>query len=630
MGITESFLVNTDTFDPIIEALIKKGKVPAKVNDELFAEMGFENPSDMLVIHILKGLKILEGDGTPTELFAKLVNPKTSRQAIAQGVVIGYKEMIKDNPHIYKADLADIREELGTIFKGKKTDLIIKYMSNTFQKLVSYAGLNNLDDARIEMLSGENATADIIKDVSEIHKNGTSPSNKISELRKEEKGDKGVDEILNSPADSEELQEEKAEEETEEATVEVEVEADAEAKAENITEAEIPPANTDAVQTEAEEETTEEKPKSSAPEKITGEEQEMEAPVETEEEEKEKEKEKVQKDELIGNNIESEDEEEEDSEELTLTFEGLVGLDKVEEEDEAVEEVTFHKNGKAEKVVDEHETSASDDSDEKTGRSGTESNATKTEELEAQLEEIQKDEARRNGSHSAASNKKSEPSMELTKQLTGKLKVQQAYLKKVDLLYKLERHEELLPTLEEIINHFDNSKDATLKEAVSKAVIRRAVVLGKLKRHDELVPALDEIIKRFSSSDNREYYEQASMAMLNKAQILENRDAGEELIPLYDDIVDRLEDTTNPKIREKVDKVFQKRVDLLMETGDNERLLPAVDELIDRFKDDKEAAAKLEEAMFKKAEILEQMDRDEDALQAYSEFLDKFGNKIEA
>ena len=119
------------------------------------------------------------------------------------------------------------------------------------------------------------------------------------------------------------------------------------------------------------------------------------------------------------------------------------------------------------------------------------------------------------------------------------------------------------------------------------------------------------------------------MAMLQKSQLLEDG-SPEELLSLYNDIIDRLRTASSPKIKKQVDDIFINRVDLLSENGSENELLNAVEDLIDRFKDSQLQNGELEQAMYKKAEILENLNRDEEALEAYSEFLEKFGKTKEA
>ncbi|MDZ7714970.1 MAG: DUF5343 domain-containing protein [Balneolaceae bacterium] len=488
MAISESFLVNPDRLNPIIETLIENGEVPKKITEDELKTIGFSNPSDLLVIHILKELKILTPDGTPTELFNKLINPETSELAIAKGIIHGYKDLMDKHEDIHKMKAEDVKEKLANYFKGQKTDLVLKYMANTFTKLVTFAGQDNVEEAyknfegatvasKQEEQAEEVATSEVAKEAERTMSGNGSDSDSvetITEVKQEQKGESSIEEVMgvNEPVAT--SQKEAAQEpEIKEPTENTEVEKKAE------------PSND-------------------------------QEPV----------------DELDMEEPESSKKEEENGSNMEKKLASLNSSDKV----------------------------------------------------------------------------------------------QQAFVKKADLLYKLERFEELAPTLNAIINKFDGADDKQLKEAVAKSVIRRAKVLAKLKRNDELLPALDEIINRFQESGNEQYYEHASTAMLNKASLLESKGQTEDLLPLYDKITDRLNDSDNEKIKDKVDQIYLKRMELVLEQTDDKNLaLNAINGVIERFKDEAEADKYLEEAMFTKASIMEEMGSDEEALEAYSEFIERFG-----
>nr|NIV15527.1 hypothetical protein [Fodinibius sp.] len=205
--------------------------------------------------------------------------------------------------------------------------------------------------------------------------------------------------------------------------------------------------------------------------------------------------------------------------------------------------------------------------------------------------------------------------------------VQKALLRKSDLLHKMKRWEELVPTLEEIIDRYDNQENIEFKDAVERAVIRRAIALLKLGKNDEALPALNSVISRFKDSNNDEFYEQASRAMLFKANILETKDASsDELLPLYNDIIKRLDSNSELLLKDKLDEIHCRRFDLILDEDDTSLLLDASSKLISRFKDSNKHQEYLQKAMIVRAETLDEMGEDEAALQAYDEFLKRFGN----
>ncbi|MGK7389507.1 MAG: DUF5343 domain-containing protein, partial [Candidatus Cyclobacteriaceae bacterium M2_1C_046] len=204
MGISENFLVNTKSFDPIIEALISLSEQPETISDTTLEKMGYDNPSDLLVLHVLRGLDIINQDKTPGELYYKMVDPDHTKEAIAEGVIKGYEDLFHQNYEAHKLLPGELQEELKDYFDGKKTDLIIKYIANTFHKLVSYAGLQNVEKARDKMLGKEPGKeketekefSKAENTVSEAGNNGNSSPDYRAAADQEEISSRSIEEIL--------------------------------------------------------------------------------------------------------------------------------------------------------------------------------------------------------------------------------------------------------------------------------------------------------------------------------------------------------------------------------------------------------------------------------------------------
>lgn len=471
MGISENFLVNTESFDPIIKALISRAEQPEKITEHVLEEMGYDNPSDLLVIHVLRGLDIINQDKTPTELYKKMVNPKLTNEAIAEGIINGYHELFERNFDVHKMLPGELKEELSDYFAGKKTDLIIKYITNTFHKLVCFAGFHEVEEARDRYFRNKTAASADKNDYSGRKGNGFSLPHSEPDNFEDQNESRTLEEIL-----------------------------------------------------------------------------------------------------FGGEQSEAED-----------TAKG----------DDTIESKTI-----------ETEAICSDDN--------------KPEEPAVRPE--------------AESDSSSDPEADALPDLDiSNKKVCKAIIKRADLQYKLKYYGEALESSRQIISYFDDSDDEFLKKAVANAIIRRAEALKKLgEGHQKLLPALNKIISRFSDSDNEEYYDHASKAMLDKASILEqNEFEKKDLLPLYDTIIKRLKHESEPSVRERVDRIFIKKLGLISEYGERSDLLSALDESIDRFKKSETFRKYLEEAMFRKAELLEDMNRDEEALEAYTKFLKEFGKAIE-
>lgn len=558
MAVTESFLVNTNSFNSIIEALIELNEIPDTITDDLFQTLGFDSPSDLLVIHMLKELGMITVDGEPTDLYKELIDLDTTNEAVAIGIINAYAGLFENNKDFHKLQHSEIKDTLNSYFEGRKTDLILKYMTNTFQKLVTYAGHKNLQKAVEKHFKGETEVEDTVADEE------SSP----------------VDDVITSEQ-AEPAAEEKADTHTEEEQSLKQVDEQDSEFDDIFFGEDSEQAEQTAEEPEALEETPEKRKNAS-----------------------------INFDELP--QVHQEDKGTKHIDDLWAEDEDIESQAEGGHTDETEDEIQENDYSEHELIEDTAEKEPVSKEDQ--------------ESLEQELLTIKAIESM-NGFNKNGSETTEKP-MSNFRNIPMNEKVEKALIKKAELLYKLERFEDVLPAYKDIISYFDESENDHLQKAVANAVINRVAILNKLNRKDQLLPALDEVINRFENSSTTEYYEQASMAMLQKSQLLED-ESDDELLPLYNAIIDRLGNASNPKIKTQVDEVFISKVDILTESGPEHELLEAVDELIARFKGSQLHTGQLEQAMYKKAEILEGLDRNEEALEAYTEFLDKFGKTSE-
>ncbi len=485
MKVSEAFLVNTKNFETIINALVSQntGEV---INSNLLEELGFSDPNDLLVVRILKDFDIIDNNGKPSKHYQEFKNPNTTKAALARGLVSAYEKLFKEYPKIHHAPPDKVKQAFEEIFEGRKTDLIIKYISGTFQKVATYVEPTTID----AVLQGESVSVnEPVVAEAELSQNGNNGSLNSSEKQTEtvsqQISSKSINDLIN-----------------------------------NFEKQQNPTASSD------------------------------------------------------------------DEEKNTLSVqEHSKGNEEPEDEDD--DPFNF---------VDE-------DSSQPSVTPNTETIDMAPSDLDIPL-----------SSSTQSGDKPTEHEF-----------VQKALIRKSDLLQKMNRWEELVPTLEEIIKRYDNKEYPGLSEAVSRSIIRRAVALLKLHRTDEALPALNSVITRFKDSENKEFFDQASRAMLYKTTILEKK-GSEDLLPLYNAIIERLDGHSDIFMREKLDEIHLKRFDLIINKGESSEIFEASTKLIQRFKDRNEHRIYLQKAMIIRAEMLDEMGHEEEALAAYDQFLKAFGN----
>jgi len=161
-------------------------------------------------------------------------------------------------------------------------------------------------------------------------------------------------------------------------------------------------------------------------------------------------------------------------------------------------------------------------------------------------------------------------------------------------------------------------------EYINKAYIKKAALLHRMERFEEALPALDQVFQRFASSDNEELYEQASVALVKKMDAAEELQMSDKLIPIYERVIDRLHESDNTEFIESVDHASINLAEILLKNNQHDQALEAIEQAIKRFKNTQRRPDFLARAMYKKAELLEQLGSDQEALEAFDVFLKTF------
>lgn len=524
MKVSEAFLVNTSNFENIINALVNYDKNGDPIIDaQLMHELEYSDPNDLLVVRLLKDLEIINNEGEPAKHYDEFRNPDTTKKALARGLTNANKGLFEEYPHIHKSSNGDIKSTYDEVFREKKTDLIIKYISGTFVKLVSFIGMNTIDDLLAKSENTETQDAESHESaISEPVVNEEAEENHEAEQQEElatadeeEKKEGPLHSILGDQQDEEE---------------------------------------NEIVKTESQSEY--------APAKANG-----------------------------GNTKAS------TSQNIAETY----GDDEAKKDSDRAEAAIIDFEHKISKKAKENE--AKSNNPRPTLSDNRDSNPI---------------------NESISMEKSGEVNhLDLSKE--DRL-IQTALFKKFELVYKMERWEDLIRTADEIITRYDNDDHPELQDDVVHAITRRAEALLNLDRKKEALEPINDIIKRFSDSDNEKYYEQASEAMMLKAEVLEEN-GDSEVMTLYEQIINRFETNGVPSDNEKLDEIVLRRFQMIMEEENQTAtaILDACSDLINRYQETDKHEDELYTAMVKRAETLDEMGKDEKALDAYNEFLSAFG-----
>lgn len=168
-------------------------------------------------------------------------------------------------------------------------------------------------------------------------------------------------------------------------------------------------------------------------------------------------------------------------------------------------------------------------------------------------------------------------------------------------------------------------KPSSEKEYINQAYIKKAELLYKLNRYEEAFPALDMVHQKFAKSSNNEFYNHASVALIRKMDIAEKLGYADELIPIYNSVINRLDTAEENEFTEYVHHAYLNRAESLLKTDNGNEAIEAINQTIDRFKSAPGKQDFVIQLMYKKAELYEQKGFDQKALNAYEELLHTFG-----
>ena len=197
-------------------------------------------------------------------------------------------------------------------------------------------------------------------------------------------------------------------------------------------------------------------------------------------------------------------------------------------------------------------------------------------------------------------------------------------------LGRLDRLEEALNAWDEVVSRFGKSKAPTLLKPVAKALFNKGMALGRLDCPEEELSAYDEVVNRFGESETPAILEQVAKALFNKGMALGRHDRSEEALATYDEVLSRFgesETPPTPPLLEQVAVALVNKGLALDGLRRPEEALTAYDEVVSRF-GESETPAILEgvaKALLNKGMALGRLDRPEEALTAYDEVVIRFG-----
>ena len=112
---------------------------PQRFSIKFLESLGFSNTNDGRIIGVLKDLGFLNTDGAPQKRYLDFLDPTQSRRVLADGIREAYSDLFAVNKKANELTAEEAKSKLRLLYPGKKTNLVIGHIAETFVALCQYA-----------------------------------------------------------------------------------------------------------------------------------------------------------------------------------------------------------------------------------------------------------------------------------------------------------------------------------------------------------------------------------------------------------------------------------------------------------------------------------------------------------
>lgn len=138
------YVVQPGMLTKILEK-VREAKTPDRfTQDFLQAKLGFKGGNYRQFIPLAKKLKLLNSDGTPTDLYRSVRNSTTSKAAVAQAIRHGYDELFERNEFAGSLKKDDLKGLIVEITGLEPKDRVVGLICQTFETLKNEADFETM------------------------------------------------------------------------------------------------------------------------------------------------------------------------------------------------------------------------------------------------------------------------------------------------------------------------------------------------------------------------------------------------------------------------------------------------------------------------------------------------------
>jgi len=130
------YMISNNKIGPILQKIQSAAK-PSTFNHDLLKKLGFTSSNDRAVIPLLKRLRLLNEDGSPTEYYDRLKDKNDHPFALGERIRELYSDLFAINTDIHNATDEEIKGSISRV-TGQDDTQVNRYFA-TFKALVALA-----------------------------------------------------------------------------------------------------------------------------------------------------------------------------------------------------------------------------------------------------------------------------------------------------------------------------------------------------------------------------------------------------------------------------------------------------------------------------------------------------------
>jgi len=138
MALPKAYLTSTRNLQAILNA-IQTAKAPPKFTQRFLESLEFKSPSDRLIIGVLKALKFLNDDGSPTNRYFQFLDQTQGPRVLADGIREAFEDLFDVNLNAQTLQKQDLINKFKTLSQGQLSESVLDKLALTFTELVKLA-----------------------------------------------------------------------------------------------------------------------------------------------------------------------------------------------------------------------------------------------------------------------------------------------------------------------------------------------------------------------------------------------------------------------------------------------------------------------------------------------------------